>query len=70
MIRGNNLSLIIVLVSFFFLFFIFLSENKITSSPLINLEELKPSFEETENEMKNSINEKQFKKKKEILTHK
>ena len=65
MIRGNNLGLIIVLVSFLF-YDPLLSENKITSSPLINLEELKPSFEEAENDNESLSRDKQFQNKKEI----
>ena len=65
MIRGNNLGLIIVLVSFLF-YFPLLSENKITSSPLINLEELKPSFEETENDNESLSRDKKFQNKKKI----
>ena len=57
---GNNLKYLAILISFFFSFPSF-SENEIVSSPLINLEELKPSFEDTENDSDNFSNEKQLK---------
>ena len=47
--HGNNLK-----TTYFFLIFFFsniaLSEEKILSSPLINLEEIQPSFEVPEND--------------------
>ena len=55
----------------YFIFFFVISlncysnaEEKITSSPLINLEKIKPSFEETSNELEeiNNSNEKLKKK--------
>ena len=54
---GNNISIIL-------LFFIFLSSNtiseeKILSSPLLNLDELKPSYEEVDDE-KNTSTTNQF----------
>ena len=60
---GNNLKYLAILISFFFSFPSF-SENEIVSSPLINLEQLKPSFEDTENDSDNFSNEKQLKNKK------
>ena len=62
---GNNLKYLAILISFFFSFPSF-SENEIVSSPLINLEQLKPSFEDTENDSDNFSNEKQLKNKKKI----
>ena len=57
MIHGNNLKYIITLISFLFCFSSF-AENEIVSSPLINLEKLKPSFEETDIDSENiGINE-------------
>ena len=62
MILGNNFKYLITLIlslSFFSAF----AENKITSSPLINLENLKPSFEETEIDSENILGNKQIKNK-------
>ena len=44
---GNNISIYLITLFFFFNSNL-ASEEKILSSPLINLEEIKPSFEETE----------------------
>ena len=57
-------------LSFFFLLFyipISLAEDKVSSSPLINLNELKPSFEEVEDLSNNVINNEVIKDKKDIL---
>ena len=62
MIHGNNFKYLITLISFLFTFSA-LAENKITSSPLINLEKLKPSFEETETDNQNILSNKQIKNK-------
>ena len=61
---GNKINLLFI---FFFISFSFSSfgENKITSTPLINLEKIKPSFEESSNESDNlTINQKLKEKKK------
>ena len=63
MIPGNNFSYLVSLFSFLISFSL-LAENKIISTPLINLEELKPSFEETENDNNELSNDKQIKNKK------
>ncbi len=63
MILGNNLKQITVFIFFIFSFSA-LAENKIVSTPLINLEKLKPSFEEVENENEKLMNNKQIKNKK------
>ena len=60
--RGNNFKYLTTLISFL-LTFSALAENKITSSPLINLEKLKPSFEETETDNQNILSNKQIKNK-------
>ena len=60
--RGNNFKYLTTLISFLFTFSA-LAENKITSSPLINLEKLKPSFEETEIDSENILSNKQIKNK-------
>ena len=66
--RGNNFNYFISLISLIsFLFFSNLfAENDIVSSPLINLEELKPSFEETDNDSEKLVKENQIKNKKNI----
>ena len=43
------------------------SEDKITSTPLINLDNIKPSFEDVENEKDNITKENELKNKKKIL---
>ena len=48
----------------FFLFSTLFADDKITSSPLINLNEIKPSFEELNDENENSISNLNIKKKK------
>ena len=62
MIHGNNFKYLITLILSLFFFSAF-AENKITSSPLINLENLKPSFEETEIDSENILSNKQIKNK-------
>ena len=62
---GNNRNLIIVF-SFFFVFPL-QSEDKIISTPLLNIENIKPSFEETDiqidEQKKIEINNQSIKKK-------
>ena len=60
--HGNNLRYLIILISFLFCFSSF-AENEIISSPLINLEKLKPSFEEIETDNENILHNKQIKNK-------
>ena len=62
MILGNNFKYLITLILSLFFFSAF-AENKITSSSLINLENLKPSFEETEIDNENILSNKQIKNK-------
>ena len=62
MLHGNNFKYLTTLIWFLFTFSTF-AENKITSSPLINLEKLKPSFEETETDNQNILTNKQIKNK-------
>tara|TARA_B100001121_G_scaffold186776_1_gene163083 strand:- start:2257 stop:2778 length:522 start_codon:yes stop_codon:yes gene_type:complete len=64
-VLGNNFKYLAILISFLFYNPSF-SENEIVSSPLINLEELKPSFEDTENDSDNFTNNKQIKNKTKI----
>ena len=63
---GKNKFIILSLI-FFFCYSFSYADEKIISTPLINLNELKPSFEETDNSI-NDINTKDIiKDKKEIL---
>ena len=58
-------------LSFFFLFFYnltSLAEDKVLTSPLINLNELKPSFEEVEDLSNNTTSNEVIKNKKKILS--
>ena len=58
------------ILSIFFLFFYYpssVAEDKILSSPLINLNELKPSFEEIDETNNNIIDNEVIQNKKEIL---
>ena len=58
------------ILSIFFFFFYYPSlfaEDKILSTPLINLNELKPSFEETDNSTDDIVSNDSIKDKKEIL---
>ena len=62
MTLGNKI--IIVLITIFFSYHISVAEDKITSSPLINLDDIKPSFEDLGDErdsltIKQNIKEKQ-----------
>jgi len=59
---GNNINLFLVI--FFFLISPSLAEDKIISSPLINLEKIKPSFEELDEENENSNISRDIKEKK------
>ena len=60
---GNNISFILIL--YFIVFSGFAnSEEKITTSPLINLEEIKPSFEEFDEDKETNSNNLNFKSKK------
>ena len=47
----GNRFLLSLLLFFFFSNFLLLAEDKIISTPLINLNEIKPSFEETDNSL-------------------
>ena len=61
---GNKIYLIV------FFYFIFMSianvEEKITTSPLINIEQIKPSFEEPDEDLDNKLSNQNLKEKKEI----
>tara|TARA_A100001011_G_scaffold198056_1_gene206395 strand:- start:39 stop:542 length:504 start_codon:yes stop_codon:yes gene_type:complete len=61
---GNNIYQIIILI---FIFSNYLNANdKITTTPLINIEEIKPSFEELIDENENISSDKNLKEKKNI----
>ena len=61
---GNNLLKITIL---FFISSNFLySEQRITTSPLLNIEEIKPSFEDLEEKNENIISKKRLKEKKNV----
>ncbi len=64
--RGNEI-LIILIIAIFFLNSYSFTEDKILSAPLINLDELKPSFEETDDNETTISNNKEIKDKKKIL---
>ena len=59
----------LILSIFFYLFYSIssLAEDKILTSPLINLDELKPSFEETDDSINDLINNEVIQNKKKIL---
>ena len=59
---GNKILLILI----FFLFntYVVFSEERISTSPLLNLEKLKPSFEELDTEKENLVIKKNLKEKK------
>ena len=59
---GNKINKLLILF-FFFTINIVYAENKITSTPLINLDQIKPSFEETD-QIKENLKSKQIKEKK------
>ena len=63
--RGNSIYLILI----FFLFYqnFSFTEDKITTAPLLNIEKLKPSFEELEDENENTSYNKNLKEKKEYF---
>ena len=63
----GNSKFILSIFLFFFCYPLSFAEDKILSAPLINLNELKPSFEETDNSEDNIISSDSIKDKKEIL---
>ena len=63
--HGNNIYLILII--FIFSFSSSYSNEKITSSPLLNVDNIKPSFEEFENENENITSNKNLKEKKNSL---
>jgi hypothetical protein len=64
---GNNFYSILILI-FSFIFFKFsLAEDKITSTPLINIEEIKPSFEESDEQNEENYSSQNLKERKSFL---
>ena len=63
---GNNLKFLILFLAIV-LIYPSSAEDRIVSTPLLNLEQLKPSFEEPENENENSTDFKIIQKKKKIF---
>ena len=61
---GNKL----IFILFFFYLNLLVAEEKITTSPLINVEEITPSFEELDEENENILSNQNLKEKKEITT--
>ncbi len=61
---GNNKTILSISLFFFFFTSCF-AEDKILSTPLINLKELKPSFEEIDNQSDESLNKNIIRDKKE-----
>tara|TARA_X000001036_G_scaffold87710_1_gene79763 strand:- start:771 stop:1271 length:501 start_codon:yes stop_codon:yes gene_type:complete len=58
---GNKFFLILILYTYSYLSF---AEDKITSTPLINVEEIKPSFEDLELENENTLSNQNLKERK------
>ena len=58
---GNKIILVLILILFFNNFS--LSEDKISSTPLINLKEIKPSFEELNEDSENLVTNQNLKEK-------
>ena len=63
----GNSKFILSIFLFFFCYPLLFAEDKILSAPLINLNELKPSFEEIDNSMDDISGNDSIKDKKEIL---
>ena len=61
---GNKL----IFILFFFYLNLLVAEEKITTSPLINVEEITPSFEELDEENENILSNQNLKEKKKITT--
>ena len=61
---GNKL----IFILFFFYLNLLVAEEKITLSPLINVEEITPSFEELDEENENILSNQNLKEKKKITT--
>ena len=61
---GNRIFLSIILILFSYTFNTSFSDEKITSAPLINVDEIKPSFEELDVENENVLSKQKLKEKK------
>tara|TARA_B100000035_G_scaffold253773_1_gene223192 strand:+ start:200 stop:703 length:504 start_codon:yes stop_codon:yes gene_type:complete len=62
---GNKI--ILLLFTYIFLSNLSIAEDKIISTPLLNIEEIKPSFEELEDESEKVITQQNLKEKKNIV---
>ena len=61
---GNSIFLSIIFILFSYTFNTSFSDEKITSAPLINVDEIKPSFEELDVENENVLSKQNLKEKK------
>ena len=61
---GNRFNIKFLLFIFYFISSISFAEDKITTSPLINLDKIKPSFEEVDQEFFKFFFKPKFKRKK------
>ena len=61
---GNSIFLSIIFILFSYTFNTSFSDEKITSAPLINVDEIKPSFEELDVENENVLSKQKLKEKK------
>ena len=61
---GNSIFLSIIFIFFSYTFNTSFSDEKITSAPLINVDEIKPSFEELDVENENVLSKQKLKEKK------
>ena len=62
---GNRINFF--LISFFLSYNLSFAEDKITTTPLINLDKIKPSFEELNNESEKSSSSQNIKKKRKLV---
>ena len=63
---GNKIYSILIL--FFFSFSLLIADEKITSTPLINIDKITPSFEEIDEEKENISSKQNIKEKKNNIT--
>ena len=63
MILGNNFKILLILIFFSRSFFLH-AEQKIITSPLVNIEKIKPSFEDLQEEREKNISSSEIKERK------
>ena len=63
---GSNFYILLVL--YFLSLSSLIAEDKITTTPLINIDEIKPSFEESDGKNENIFSNRNLKKKRALLT--